>query len=373
MKKISVIICTVAFLGLVTSCGGKHQFIINGTIDYPELNGKTVYMLNMSAGTSKTCTDDGPIDSAVVVNGKFTLKGTVDEPWLAMVGCPETPFISMIVVEPGTIVVKGDSIGGTSLNDRLYAFHLEDDQSDLEDELSKYYQLYRNAPSAEVRAQAEALYDSVEAIAIGRTFDHAMRLYNDNRENILGAYAMEIICSTDRLTYSQLNEILKDASTYVKNYPPVQEKFAQLSCVEATSAGKHYTDIQGLDGKLSDIIDGKLALIDFYASWCGPCRNEIKDNLVPLWAKYKDKGLVIVGLNVWERGDATARKAAHEKVMADLNITYPQLVDSTRTATDTYGVRGIPQIMLIGPDGTILARDLRGAAIEDAIEKALGK
>ena len=157
------------------------------------------------------------------------------------------------------------------------------------------------------------------------------------------------------------------------NSEPVQKRLAQLTAIEATSAGKHYTDIQGVDGKLSDLIDGKLALVDFYASWCGPCRNEIKDNLVPLWKKYQKKGLVIVGLNVWERGDAEARKGAHEKVMKDLGITYPQLVDSTRTATDTYGVQYIPQIILIDKDGTILARDLRGPAIEEAIINALGK
>ena len=94
---------------------------------------------------------------------------------------------------------------------------------------------------------------------------------------------------------------------------------------------------------------------------------------MPLWKKYRNKGLVIVGLNVWERGDAEARKAAHEQVMSDLGITYPQLVDSTLTATDTYGVNGIPEIMLIGPDGTILARGLRGTAIEEAIKEALKK
>ena len=122
-----------------------------------------------------------------------------------------------------------------------------------------------------------------------------------------------------------------------------------------------------------DLVDGRVALVDFYASWCPPCRAEIKDNLVPLWAKYKDRGLVIVGLNVWERGDRAKREAAHQKVMADLGITYPQLVDSTSVATDVYGVRGIPQILLIGKDGTILARDLRGAAIEEAIVNALAQ
>ena len=215
--------------------------------------------------------------------------------------------------------------------------------------------------------------DSLEALCNARTVEANWKLYHENEDNILAVRAMENILHAGEFTYNELDSIVKNASPMVAGNKTVQAKLEQLRAIDATSAGKHYTDIQGVDGKLSDLIDGKLALVDFYASWCGPCRNEIKDNLVPLWKKYEKKGLVIVGLNVWERGDAAARKAAHEKVMADLGITYPQLVDSTRTATNTYGVNGIPQIMLIGPDGTILARDLRGAAIEEAIVKALGK
>lgn len=366
MKKISLFLfAALAVATLFTSCGNKNQYTINGTVDAPELNGGWIYVFNFYGDSMD------PQDSVQLVDGKFTIQGTVDEPWIAMIGNPEIGIFPVVVVEPGTIELTMDKVSGTPLNDRLQAFNDNNDFSDIDSIMEANIPLYYAAETAEERAEIEHFLDSVEAVGNARVIKAYWTLYGENSDNILAVKAINEIISVDGLAYRQLDSIVKVASPCVANNSAVKAALEQMRCVEETSVGKHYTDIQGVDGKLSDLIDGKLALVDFYASWCGPCRNEIKDNLVPLWSKYEKKGLVIVGLNVWERGDAAERKAAHEKVMADLGITYPQLVDTTRTATTTYGVQSIPQILLIAPDGTILGRNLRGAAIEEAIIEAM--
>ena len=117
-------------------------------------------------------------------------------------------------------------------------------------------------------------------------------------------------------------------------------------------------EYEGKTIRLSDYVGhGKYVLADFWASWCGPCRQEIP-NLIALYEKYKDKNFQILGIAVQDKIEDS------QKAINEMKIPYPQIINSQKIATDLYGINGIPEIILFAPDGTILARGLRGEEIE---------
>lgn len=370
MKKTMQMLFAAAVTLVLASCGNSNNYKIEAQ-GFDDMNGQTVYLVSQ--------TMDEIVDSATISEGRFAFAGTVESPWVGAVATLGGG--TMLVVEPGTIHVSTDSLWGTPLNDQMFNFIQKTKMEDLTQEMDMWTALY-NTPDAEQRAEAEKKLDSISEIGNQRMIDASRELYNGNHDNILGAIGLECLVQSDALSYNELDSILKVAAPVITSYEPLQDMLEELRKADATSAGHPYVDIVGQwrsengelkDGKLSDLANGHLTLVDFFASWCGPCRQEIENNLIGLWNKYKGQGLVLVGLNVWERGNAEKRAADLQKVIADLGIKYPVLVDSTRTATDTYGVQGIPQILLIGADGTILARDLRDKDIEEAIKKALVK
>ena len=192
-----------------------------------------------------------------------------------------------------------------------------------------------------------------------------------NKDRVIGGVAMLRLYDGQQ-EFDSLYNIAGDAA---RSYHAVVVEKERYNRLEATSPGKMFTDFtiehgaaDGSSVSLSDYVGrGKYVLVDFWASWCGPCRGEMP-NLAEVYEKYKGDDFEIVGVAVWENS-----REDTERALTQLPITWPVIYDAQSIPTDLYGINGIPQIILFGPDGTIVMRNLRGEAVGAMVGKCLGR
>ena len=110
---------------------------------------------------------------------------------------------------------------------------------------------------------------------------------------------------------------------------------------------------------------GNYVLVDFWASWCGPCMQE-SPNVVKVYEDYRDKGLVVLGVLVNDKLENS------KTAMRRLGMKYDQVIDPENVQVKKFGITGIPHLILFGPDGKVVKRGMRGPEIEASVKQALG-
>ena len=225
-------------------------------------------------------------------------------------------------------------------------------QSEMEAKLNPFFEKLQAIPE-----------DGHETEAMNKmAFDFIAENPND-----AGVYVVRALLANTMKTEELIKYV--DSNEYLKNDPTIQaEKKSWITQLE-TGEGKMFRDFEAeYDGKVTKLSDyvgkGKYVLVDFWASWCGPCKREIP-NIKAVYEKYKGDKFEVLGVATWDEPAATL------KSIEQLGITYPQMLNAQKAGSDAYGISGIPQIILFGPDGTILKRDLRGEEIEKAVAEAL--
>lgn len=292
-----------------------------------------------------------------VVDGKFSAEvpaNLVELSQIASLGGVNTRFISDGT--PLTFTFDG-LFQPSSITSKYPKISLQAKKVEYEDALSelpvKYNKLLEELGEEKLDSLYDA-YDAEEKAINGSVFDA-------NKDNFLGAASLARMQFS--YTVEKLDSLLNVLDPKLAGNSIVEKMRKSVEAKRATQEGKMFTDFEANGVKFSSFIGtGKYMLVDFWASWCGPCKGEIP-NIKNVYEKYAGSDFDVLSVAVWDKPQATIDTAKA------YNIKWNQIIDAQSVPTDIYGIEGIPHIILFGPDGTILKRELRGEAIEEEIAK----
>lgn len=338
----------------------KSSYTINGNIT----GLKSAYVYIYATGQR---------DSARVNNGKFSFKSSVMAPTMLYLSDNDQNFSTYLYAENGPVTIIGKAsnpesiiVTGGKTQQELNMLN-----ASLKQGNTAITKLYKSLDAAE---------EAKDAVAIKRIKNEQKTLYATNA-NISKAFITshpKSYLSLDRIksmgygaTYAEMEQCFQSLDPSLRNSERGKKVLADMLVLKRGGNGEkmlNFTqnDMNGKPVSFSSF-KGKYVLVDFWASWCGPCRAE-NPNVLKAYQKYVDKGFTVIGVSL----DDSAEK--WKKAVEDDKMPWTQLSDLKGWKNEVstyYGIQGIPSNYLVNPDGVIVARNLRGSDLEEKLAEVL--
>ncbi len=370
MKKFLFLVATIL---LIAACSQPSTYTVNATVDMED--GKKVYLIRVGEGNRPE-----PIDTIDVVNGAFSFSDSIVVPEMHYLFFEDARGNLPVVLEPGTIQItaykdslRASTVKGTS-NNKDFADYISETKQ-MGADLNKIQLEMRTATMNRDSLLVEDLRLQFDEMLANLTA-YEMEFMKLRTGSYISALILERMLMGNSLETEEAKPIFEGFSKEVKTTQSGKNIFNKLypEAVEKTEPtaeiAPDFTAPTPEGGRLNLMevaSKSKVTMIDFWASWCSPCRVE-SPRLVRLYERFHDKGLEIVGVSLDKDLEKWTQAILDDKLNWNhvSNLKYWQ-----DPVAELYGVRAIPSAFLIDNQGNILAKDLRGEDLESKLESLL--
>ncbi len=365
MKKIllSVFIASLAFV----SCNGPKANEYKLSVNTPGLDNDTKVYIKQQDSLGKAI----DIDSATVKNEKIELSGPVTNPGISYLVVNGVRGGLPFILEEGSIHIEfnkdtllNSTFGGTKSNDEF--FNIFTHMQTVNDSVSKIRTQMRTYQKGRNIEEIKKLNEKRIALQEGAD-KYEMDFAKENPDSFVSLLILEKHLQKDPSLVESIESAYNNLDSNLKTLKPAKNIETVIARINKVKVGAKAQDITGktLTGETNSLYasKGQVTLVDFWASWCKPCRRE-NPNVKKIYEAYHEDGLNIVGVST-DRNEEAWKKAVEED-----GITWTQMISTE--AAQNYNIRYIPATFLLNADGVIMKKDLRGEELEAEIAKLLG-
>ncbi len=370
MRKLIYSILVISLIiGINTSCENKKSNTFKLTLNIENAADKVIILNKRQGGEMQN------IDSVQLVEGKGVIAGSVGMPEFYYLNIKDTRIYIPVFVEAGDIVINADMnnprnplISGSISQETFDAFNdsvaVFDQQASL---LSQQYGEAHQQNDTVKMKEIEEEYMSIDKKKTDYLVEYAML----NNSNIVSAFL--VLNNSYKFELDDLDEVVNNFDPSIDSSEYVKDLKQYVATLKKTAVGQPFIDFtlnnpEGNPVPLSSIANDNYVLVDFWASWCSPCRAE-NPNVVLAYNKFHDKGFDVFGVSF----DKDYAKWVEAIAVDDLTWTHVSDLQYWNSAAGKlYGIQSIPQNILIDPNGIIIEKNLRGQDLQDKLTELLG-